>query len=156
MFLGSGSVRVDEMDPTVTLADMLACFPYDDKLVRYYIPGDVLRGTFAHVMRNENHGGEGECYQVNSGVAAVYDTTADELVSLAVGGEPVDAGREYSICLQGYHANQSEAYLAIPTATLEASGKQKVVATSAQQVREEGLRDSKNLESVIEGRLVYR
>jgi 5'-nucleotidase len=106
-------------------------------------------------MRNENRDGEGECYQVNRGVAAVYDTNADELVSLAIGGEPVDPKRTYSICLQGYHASQSEPYLAIPTDVLEAA-EPKVVATSAQQVLEERLRDSKNLESVIEGRLVYR
>jgi 5'-nucleotidase/UDP-sugar diphosphatase len=156
MLLGAGSVRVEELGPAVTLGDFLACFSYDDKLTRYHVSGEVLRATFAHIMRNENRDGEGECYQVNRGVAAVYDTAADELVSLEIGGEPVDPAREYSICLQGYHASQSEPYLAIPTDVLEASGKQKVVATSVQQVLEEGLLTSKNLESVIEGRLAYR
>ncbi len=156
MFLGSGSVRVEEMGPAVTLGDLIACFPYDDTLTRYHVPGDVLEKAFAHIMRNENRDGEGECYQVNRGVAAVYDTGADELVSLTIAGEPIDPTREYSICLQGYHAKNSESYLAIPTAVLEASGKQKVVATSAQQVLEEGLRNGRNLESTIEGRFVYR
>jgi 5'-nucleotidase len=156
MFLGAGSVRVEEMGPAVTLGDLLACFPYDDSLTRYGVSGDVLQKSFAHVMRNENRDGEGECYQVNRGVAAVYDTDADKLVSLSIAGEPIDPAREYTICLQGYHASNAEAYLAIPPSVLEASGEQKVVATSAQQVLEERLRDSKNLESVIEGRLVYR
>jgi len=156
MFLGAGSVRVEEMGPAVTLGDVLACFPYDDKLIRYTVTGDQLTTTFAHIMRNENRDGEGECYQVNRGVAAVYDTSADKLVSLAIGGEPVDPPREYTICLQGYHASNAEPNLAIPVAVLEADGAGKVVATSAQQVLEEGLRDSKNLESVVEGRLVYQ
>jgi 5'-nucleotidase len=155
MLLGAGSIRVEEMGPAVTLGDAMACFPYDDTLTRFTVPGETLTRCFAHIMRNENRDGEGECYQVNAGVAAVYDTDADELVSLSVGGEPVDAASDYTICLQGYHAKSCEPYLAIPAAELEA-GDPKVVATSAQQVLEERLRDSHNLESVIEGRLVYR
>ena len=89
-------------------------------------------------------------------VAAVYDTDADELVSLSIGGEPVDAAKEYTICLQGYHAKNADSNLGIDPSLLESDGKPKIVATSAQQVLEEHLRDSKNLESVIEGRLVYR
>jgi len=154
MLLGSGSIRVDAMGPAVTLGDMMACFPYDDTLTRYEVKGEVLLDTFAHIMRNENRDGEGECYQVNRGVAAVYDTASDELFSLGVGGRPVESAARYTICLQGYHAIQAERYLAIPPSALDGSGR--VVATSAQQVLEEGLRESKNLESVLEGRLVYR
>lgn len=154
MLLGSGSIRVDAMGPAVTLGGMMACFPYDDTLTRYEVTGEVLLDTFAHIMRNENRDGEGECYQVNRGVAAVYDTATDELVSLSVRGRPVESATLYTICLQGYHTSQAEQYLAIPPVTLDGSGR--VVATSAQQVLEEGLRESKNLESVLEGRLVYR
>ena len=67
----------------------------------------------------------------------------------------MDTARDYTICLQGYHANNAEPYLALTAAEL-VGGVGKVVATSAQQVLEERLRDSHNLESVIEGRLVYR
>ena len=156
MFLGAGSIRVEELGPAVTLGDVLACFPYDDTLTRYTVSGDVLKGAFAHTMRNKNRDGEGECYQVNSGVAAVYDTGSDSLVSLTIAGEQIDPAGEYTICLQGYHAKNAEEYLAVPSAVLEDSGSPKVVATSAQQVLDEYLRNSHNLESVIEGRLVYQ
>ena len=39
VMLGSGSVRVEEMGPAVTLGDLLACFPYDDSLTRYTVTG---------------------------------------------------------------------------------------------------------------------
>jgi 5'-nucleotidase len=65
VLVGSGSIRVKELGPAVTLKDLLSCFPYDDSLTRYKIPGHQLRDIFSHIMRSENRDGEGECYQVN-------------------------------------------------------------------------------------------
>jgi 5'-nucleotidase/UDP-sugar diphosphatase len=140
----------------VTLGDLIACFPYDDSMVRYTVTGEQLSRTFGHIMRNENRDGEGECYQVNAGVRAVFDTGSNTLVSLEVGGQPVDATREYTICLQGYHAKNSEPYLAIPPSEAERLAPVKVVTTSAQQVLQERLADTQNLTSRVERRLEYR
>ena len=156
VFLGSGSIRVQELGPAVTLGNFISCFPYDDSMVRYTVTGEQLKRTFAHVMRNENRDGEGECYQVNAGVRAVFDTGSNALVSLDVGGQPVDAARQYTICLQGYHAKNSERYLAIPTGDVEKLAPSKVVTTSAQQVLQERLADTRNLDARVEGRLEYR
>ena len=41
-------------------------------------------------MRPENRDGEGECYQVNAAVRAVYSNATHGLVSLEVNGMPVD------------------------------------------------------------------
>ena len=54
MMVGSGSIRVKELGPIVTLKDLKACFPYDDSLNRFKIRGDQLKRIFTHVMRNEN------------------------------------------------------------------------------------------------------
>jgi 5'-nucleotidase len=64
VLVGSGSIRVKELGPIVTLKDFLACFPYDDSLHRFEITGRELEHIFAHIMRWENRTGEGECYQV--------------------------------------------------------------------------------------------
>lgn len=71
--VGSGSIRVKELGPIVTLKDLKACFPYDDSLNRFKIRVDRLKKTFFHVMRIENRDGEGESYQVNANVKAVYN-----------------------------------------------------------------------------------
>jgi 5'-nucleotidase/UDP-sugar diphosphatase len=107
-------------------------------------------------MRNENRDGEGECYQFNSSVRAVFDTGSNTLVSLTIGAEPVDMTREYTICLQGYHAKNCERYLAISADEIEKLAPGKVVTTSAQQVLQERLADTQNLDSRVEGRLEYR
>jgi 5'-nucleotidase len=156
MLLGSGSVRVQTLGPIVTLKDFIACFPYDDTLTRFTVSGAKLRSMFAHFMRIENRDGEGECYQVNTGVQAMYSESKKKLLSLRIRGEEVVGDRLYTICLQGYHASNSTAYLDITPEELLAAGPSKVVTTSAQEVLEEYLRTHQNASREVEGRLVYQ
>jgi len=156
MLVGSGSIRVKELGPLVTLKDFLACFPYDDTITRYTVTGSQLRKIFEHIMRPENRTGEGECYQVNGRVRAVYNDKEKKLESLAVDGQPVDTAKFYTLALQGYHFNNCSSYLNISQEELLASGKTKVVTTSAQQVLEEFFRNNQNISRKVEGRLVYR
>jgi len=156
MLVGSGSIRVEEMGPAVTLKDLMTCFPYDDVLSRYGITGKELRRIFAHIMRTENRNSEGECYQVNSKVRAVYNDSTGELESLKVDGKEVKDEENYTIAMQRYHFKSSTEYLNITPEELIASGKDKTVATSAQQVLEEYLRNNQNVKKEVEGRLVYK
>ncbi|MCJ7471219.1 MAG: bifunctional metallophosphatase/5'-nucleotidase [Actinobacteria bacterium] len=156
VLVGSGSIRVEEIGPLVTLKDFKACFPYDDFLNRYATSGKKLKKIFSYIMRNENMDGEGECYQVNEGMEAVYDTVGDSLQSLKVKGEPVDDDKLYTVCVQGYHFNNSADYLGISNEELLEAGKHKVITTSAQEVLEEYLRNNQNISRELEGRLVYK
>jgi len=156
MLVGSGSIRVKELGPVVTLRDFLACFPYDDVLQRFTISGSQLLKIFEHIMRPENRTGEGECYQVNSKVKAIYSDKEHRLESLTIDGVPVDKTKFYTLCLQGYHLNNCTEYLNISQEELLASGKSKVVTTSAQQVLEEWLKNNQNVGKKVEGRLVYK
>jgi 5'-nucleotidase/UDP-sugar diphosphatase len=89
MLVGSGSIRSQELGHVVTLKDLMSCFPYDDSLTRFNITGAQLRKTFEHIMRTENRNNEGECYQVNSKVRAVYNDKKEKLEKLEVSGEEV-------------------------------------------------------------------
>ena len=99
---------------------------------------------------------KGECFQVNSGVKAVFNESSSELESLSIKGKSVDEKSIYSICLQGYHFDNSQANLNISHDEMLALGKSKVVSTSAHDVLLEYLRDNQNTTRKIEGRLVYR
>jgi len=156
MLVGSGSIRVQKLGPVVTKKDFLACFPYDDSLSRHAITGAQLKQVFAHIMRPENRDGEGECYQVNEGVEAVYHDAQKKLVSLKVKGEPIADKQTYTVCMQGFHFNNAKAYLSLSRKELMTSGKSKTVTTSAQEVLESYWRDHQNLSSQIEGRLRYQ
>lgn len=155
MLVGSGSIRVKQLGPLVTRKDFLACFPYDDTLTRLEVPGSLLRRIFTHIMRPENRDGEGECYQVNGRVAAQYDDSEKELKFLKIDGNEVANDRFYRLCLQNYHFNNCQSYLDASQKELLASGKQKVVSTSAQQVLEEWFKTHQNETRKIEGRLVF-
>jgi len=144
------------MPNVVTLRDMMQVFPYDDSFTRFTITGQQLRKIFAHFMQPENRTGEGEFYQVNSSVRAIYKNTSHQLESLDIHGEPVDDVGQYTIGLVGYHIKNSNANLNISIEELTALKGPKVTTTSLHSVIEEYLRGHQNLTRQVEGRLVYR
>jgi 5'-nucleotidase len=156
MLLGSGSIRHERMGPLVTLGSFRSCFPYDDTLYRFMVTGDQLSRIFRHVMRKENRNGEGECYQVNRGVRAVYNDREARLEALMVHGQPVAPAGEFRIGLTGYHVNNCSVYLDISKEELLVLRGSKVVSTSAASALEEYLRNHQNATAAIEGRLQYR
>lgn len=155
MLIGSGSIRSKQLGPAVTLKDYRTCFPFKDYLTRFFITGAQLRRIFAHIMRPENRDGEGECYQVNGKIHAVYNDIAHDLFSLEFEGQPVEGDRKYSIGLIGYHISNSAAYLDITNEELLIHGIPKVVATSVPEALEEYLKYHQNIGREVEGRLTY-
>jgi 5'-nucleotidase len=155
MLVGSGSIRSKELGPAVTLKDYRACFPFEDYLSRFVIKGAQLKRVFAHIMRPENRNSEGECYQVNGRICAVYNNAAHGLISLSFNGSPVDDEQNYTIGLIGYHILNSAAFLNITNDELLANGPSKVVATSVPEVLEEYLKSHQNIGRKVEGRLTY-
>lgn len=155
MLLGAGSVRSKELGPMVTLSDYISCFPYGDSLTRYSVKGETLRRMFERWMRAENRTGEGECYEVNAGVKAVYSEGQKRLTWLSVKGEPVQDERVYTVGLQGYHSSNSVAYLDVTPEELAAIRRPKVISADVRNVLLEFLREHQNLRREVEGRLVY-
>jgi 5'-nucleotidase/UDP-sugar diphosphatase len=155
MFVGSGSIRSKELGPVITLKDYRSCFPYEDYMQRFTVTGKTLKTMFARFMRTENRNGEGECYQVNSRIRAVYSDTEHKLVSLSFDGQPVDDCRNYTVGLIGYHIINSKPYLGVTIEELQAAGKSKVIATNVTDVMEEFLKTHQNVDRRVEGRLTY-
>jgi len=155
MLVGSGSIRVQEMGPLVTLNDLLTCFPFDDNLTRYTVTGAKLKKIFSYIMRLENRNSEGECYQVNGKVKATYSDSEHKLISLIIDGNSVADSGLYRICLPGFHANNAASYLDVSEEELLESGETRVVSTSTKEVLEEYLRNHQNVHRSVEGRLKY-
>jgi hypothetical protein len=107
-------------------------------------------------MRPENRNNEGECYQVNGRIRAVYNNAAHDLVSLGFSGSPVVDDHTYTIGLIGYHILNSAAFLNITNDELLANGPSKVIATSVPDVLEEYLKSHQNIGRKVEGRLTYQ
>ena len=156
MLVGSGSIRSKELGPAVTLKDYRACFPYEDFLTRFVITGAQLKRIFTHIMRPENRNSEGECYQVNGRIRAIYNNAAHDLISLSYEALPVVDEQTYTIGLIGYHILNSAAFLNITNDELLAHGPSKVIATSVAEVLEEYLKNHQNIGRKVEGRLTYQ
>jgi len=156
VFVGSGSIRGEKLGPLVTLGELYRIFPYDDTMLKTTVSGAQLKSIFEHFMRPENRTGEGECYQINRGVQAVYDEAKQALESLNIKGAPVAEEDQYTIAMQGYHFKNSEINLGISNADLVARAGSSVATTSVRDVVEEYLRSHQNLKSQVEGRLTYR
>ena len=154
MLVGSGSIRVKELGPVVTLRDIATCFPYNDPLYKSIVTGAQLRRMFGHFMRLENRNGEGECYQVNGRVRAIYDEAQRALLSLTFDNTEVADEQRFSVCLQAHHYKNAAAYLDISPTELQAV-RSKLVATGSTEVLEEWLRNHQNCGRSVEGRLAY-
>jgi len=155
VLLGSGSIRHESLGPAVSLGDFLSCFPFKDTLISYTVDGSTLWQMFNHWMRLENRTHQGECYQVNAGVRAVYKNQSHELTELCVNNKQITETKLYKVGLQGYHANNSEANLNVSMDKLRGAGRSKIVATSVQDLVLEYLREHQNFSKQVEGRLIY-
>lgn len=155
MLMGSGSIRCSSLGPAVTLGDVRACFPFDDRLLRFRINGAQLLNIFGHILRPKNRTGEGECFQLNAGTRAVYNDRKKVLESLTINGNPVDCQSQYTIGLFGYHVDNCTKNLGITPGELTHLGGTKIIATSATGALEEYLRVHPNLNSRLEGRIKF-
>nr|WP_300006327.1 bifunctional UDP-sugar hydrolase/5'-nucleotidase [Tissierella sp.] len=156
MLLGSGSIRSNELGPVITLGSLKAGYPYEDSLIKYCVTGEQVKIIFNHIMQAENRNGEGEYFQVNKNIEAIYSESKKRLESLKVNNREVVNDKEYTLTIQGYHAANSKKNIGLDAEELKALGLGKVVSTSDYDVIEEWLRTHSNVNEEIEGRLVYR
>lgn len=154
-FIGSGSIRVQELGPTVTLYNFLDSFPYDDSLQKFTLTGANILKIFERFMRNENRSGEGECYQVSKGVEAQFDTHSNKLYRVTFKGKSIDPESLYSVAFQGYHVSSCEKFLGLTFDELTQFAPVKVITASAQELLKEYLRAHQRLCPSVEGRLRY-
>jgi len=154
VFVASGSIRGKNLGPAVTLNDLTTVFPYEDTLYKFRISGVHLVKIFTHIMRPANRiAGQSEYFQVNKGIKAVYSDVLHRLESLSINGQSIQDDNQYTICMDGYRFHNSEPNLGI---THQELGTPKVVTTSRMDVIEEYFSHHQNLDSHIEGRLVYK
>ncbi|MBD2679397.1 MULTISPECIES: bifunctional UDP-sugar hydrolase/5'-nucleotidase [Nostoc] len=157
VLVASGSIRVKQLGPLVTLSDLKGAYPYDGPLFRLKVTGQQLTQIFTYIMRPENRKpGESQCFQVNKGIKAVYNDAEKRLESLSINETPVQADKQYTICLQEYFYKSSIVCLGITPEELTKLGDAKVVTTSAQNVLEEYFSSHQLLNSNTEGRLIYK
>jgi 5'-nucleotidase len=137
------------------LRELWQTFPYDDVYRRFTVTGEQVQRIFSHIMHAENCNSEGECYHVNRGVRSFYNVHLNKLVSLEIKEKPIDPPARHPIGLLDCHYSNVFQNLRVYNEEITAISAPKVTATSMMNVAEEYLRSHQNIQSQVEGRLVY-
>ncbi len=155
-FFASFAIRGTEMGPLITLGNFLTHIPYDDTLFRFTLSGADLKQILRYILRPENQAGAGYFFQVSRGTQVTYDNARRDLAAFTIKGNPVQDDGHYTVCIQSYHYDDTKKHFGLPPERFTALAPSQVVATSMRDILEEYLRNHQNLNSYIEGRLVFK
>jgi 5'-nucleotidase len=154
VLLGSGSVRKPSVTTLFQLREFYELFPYDDKVRQLTVTGAQLKQMVLYIFREEMFEGEHtEFYQYSAGVRIVFDRAARSLVSLELGGEPVEDEQLYTIGLQEYHYMNFSEFFALTLDDVVANARPRVIATSIHDVMIEHFSAAAILDAQVEGRI---
>lgn len=153
MLLGSGSIRHEQLGPTVTYGGLTEIFPYDDEVYMIKLSGAQLRRMIKHILRDEAFLGHTEFYQYSSAIRIRYSKSKRELLSLTFCGKPVTDDLMLTVGLQAFHYSNIKDFLDLSPDEIKENMKPRVVTTSCRDVIEEYLISNQHLNRVVEGRL---
>lgn len=156
VFLGSGSIRGEELGPIVQYRDLMQVFPYNDEIYRVDVTGEQLRRMVRHILREEAFCGHTEFYQFSCGLYIEYDRSAKELLSLTYNGHTVRDTDHFTLALQAFHLRNCKEFLDVTEAELSARRKPKVLSTSCTDILEEYFSGQERVRVSEEPRLVLR
>lgn len=106
-----GGLRSEIVPGVVTRRHLFECFPFENAVLTFHITGEQLVGIVLKNIAADNDGKHG--FLSLGGVSWTWRMAAGapEVVSLTVGGQPVDLNRSYSAAATSYIVEQWEKHL---------------------------------------------
>ena len=140
MLLGSGSIRVPQLGPLVTLKELTEMFPFQEEVIRVTVTGRQLKHMIAHIFRpgalEDDHA---EFYQFSGGMKVVVSLSEQRVKDISYDGAPIDDDRLFRVGVQTYHYKNMEEFLGISEAEAVQNAPVKTLATSTLDVLDENL-----------------
>ena len=140
MLLGSGSLRIPEIGPIVTLRELTQMFPYNDEIYRIKVTGKQFKDMIKYMLRpealNYDHS---EFYQFSRGMKVVVSLPENKITELTYDGEEIDDDKILSVGLQSFHFKNMEDIFGISEDEVKKNAPCKVLATSSMDVLDENL-----------------
>lgn len=137
MMLGSGSLRLAEIGPLVTLKELTEMFPFQEEIYRITVTGRQIKRMLNFVFRPEAMDDDhAEFYQYSRGLKMVVSLSAG-LTELTWEDQPIEDDRLFRVGLQGYHYKNLPDVLCITEEEVQTNAPVKVLATSALDVLDE-------------------
>lgn len=140
MMLASGSLRIPEMGPLVTLKDLLQMFPFHDEIFQITVTGRQLKGMIDHLFTPETmKNDESEFYQFSRDIRVQVSLAEQRLAEIAFDGLPIDDDRRFKIGLQGYHFKNMKSFFGLGEEEVAENAPVRILATNAMDVLDENL-----------------
>ena len=146
-FMNSGTIRKDLDAGNITVRDIWEIFPFNNNFVTFQVGGKTLRGMLAWQTA-----GKGEFMQV-SGMRYKYDSSrlfGHQVLSIEVGGQPLDDSRTYSIVTNNYVSGHLDDFFGL----LEKEIGLTVLPKIDHDLFVEAVKKQGHISSQVEGRVV--
>ena len=137
MFLGSGSIRKEELGPIVRYQDLVEILPYNDEIYMLMVTGKQLRTMVKYILREEAFYGHTEFYQFSRGFRIEYNRIKKELVSLSLNGYEIRDDDQFKLGLQDYHLSNIKDFLNVSLEEASQIRRPKMLSTNCTDVVEE-------------------
>jgi len=114
-FVNGGAIRTNRIVPAgpLTKRDVHSLLPFTDVVLKLELRGRDLRAALEHGLAQTDRGGGG--FLQISGVRAVWDprlAPGQRIVSISVGGRPLDDEAPYSVAVPSYLVRGGDGYTA--------------------------------------------
>jgi 2',3'-cyclic-nucleotide 2'-phosphodiesterase (5'-nucleotidase family) len=122
-FVNAGGIRADHESGPITLLQVLEMLPFTNSVVTFEVTGNDLLKTAREQVRAQGLHKHGTLEM--SGMTVDYSKTGDtaDIVSVKIGGKPVDPNAKYRVASIDYVAqSQWEEYLGFKPADVQSTG----------------------------------
>ena len=155
MVLCSGSLRIEELGPIVTLGNLTEAFPYDDPVFAVNVTGAQLKWMLKYMMRDGVWKGEhSEFYQLSDGLHVVYSRPEHKYKEFKFKDQDLDDDRLFTLGLQQFHYNNFENSFGLKLSDVLKNGPRRTLSTSCRQVIEEYFSEHQHLDRIAGDRLI--
>ena len=139
MLLASGSLRLKEIGPIITLRNLTQMFPFHDEIYQIRVSGKQFKKMMDYLFRMEalNHD-HSEFYQFSKDLKIVIERNKAMIQELSYKGKDIDNYKSLRIGLQGYHFKNIQSIFGIDEEELKQIP-YKILSTNAIDVLDEHL-----------------
>ena len=114
-FVCGGTIRTDLPAKDLTMKDVYAVLPFDNTMYLVTLKGSEVQAMFDYFVTIKQ--GNGAFPQVSDGVKFTLNYDTKKCENITINGKPIEAGKDYVIATDSYHATGGDGYLMLKNAS---------------------------------------
>jgi len=157
-FAASGAIRVERLEPIITLQDIMTAYPYNDVMYQITVTGSQLRRMLTNEYRRSIGSTDGhEFHQLSEGTKVVYDSKSKEITEFMFNDEPIKDDYVFSYAIRKFDLDNFEEIYGFSIEEIKANAAIRTIATSSTDIIYEFLESDEPLPTYpITDRLIIK